>query len=103
MTKTKTTAGTHFNPVEFGKRLQIARKAHGVTQEELADRISVDRNHITRMERGVRVCSIDLLVELAMALEVSTDYLLRGVSSADAAKKRLLTTIEQLTQIAQSL
>lgn len=103
MTKVKNTAMAHFNPIEFGKRLQIARKALGVTQEELADSISVDRNHITRMERGIRVCSIDLLVELAAALEVSTDYLLMGASSAETAKKRLLTTIDQLTQIAQSL
>ena len=103
MTKPKGVSGPHFDPLEFGKRLQITRKALGITQEELADMISVDRNHITRMERGVRVCSIDLLVELAVALKVSTDYLLMGVSSSDAAKKRLLTAIEQLTQIAQSL
>lgn len=103
MIKGKCTSGTHFDPLEFGKRLQRTRKAHGITQEELAERISVDRNHVTRMERGIRVCSIDLLVELATALEVSTDYLLMGASSADAAKKRLLTTIDQLTQIAQSL
>lgn len=103
MIKGKCTSGTHFDPLEFGKRLQRTRKAHGITQEELAERISVDRNHVTRMERGIRVCSIDLLVELATALEVSTDYLLMGASPADAAKKRLLTTIDQLTQIAQSL
>lgn len=103
MTTAKDTGGPHFDPLEFGKRLQNTRKALGITQEELADRISVDRNHITRMERGIRVCSIDLLVELAAALEVSTDYLLVGTSSSDAAKKKLLSAIEQLTQIARSL
>ena len=103
MTKAKGTSGQHFDPLEFGKRLQNTRKALGITQEELADRISVDRNHITRMERGIRVCSVDLLVELAAALEVSTDYLLVGASSSDTARKKLFLAIEQLSQIAQSL
>lgn len=103
MTKVKPAARPHFDPAEFGKRLQSARKSLGVTQDELADRISVDRNHITRMERGIRVCSIDLLVELAAALNVSTDYLLVGTSSSDAAKKKLLSAIDLLAQIALNL
>jgi len=103
MIKGKCTSGSHFDPLEFGKRLQYARKAHGITQEELAERISVDRNHITRMERGIRVCSIDLLVEIATALEVSTDYLLVGAPPTSTVKKELLMVVEQLSKIAQSL
>ncbi len=92
-----------FNPCEFGKRLQKARKDFNITQEELAERLCVDRNHITRMERGIRVCSIDLLVEISVALEVSTDYLLTGETSSMVIKRKLLAVIEQLNQIAQNL
>lgn len=53
-----------FDPYSFGKRLQNLRKACGVTQEELAVRLCVDRGHIARIERGSRACSIDLLVEI---------------------------------------
>jgi transcriptional regulator with XRE-family HTH domain len=92
-----------FGPCGFGKRLQSARKALGITQEELAERLHVDRNHITRMERGIRVCSIDLLVEISVALEVSTDYLLSGVIPNTTTKQSLLIAIEELNKIAQSL
>ncbi len=92
-----------FDPYSFGKRLQCARKALDITQEELAARLRVDRNHITRMERGIRVCSIDLLVEMAAILNVSTDYLLVGTVTISAAKQKLLTAIEELSKIAQSL
>lgn len=92
-----------FDPCGFGKRLQSARKALGITQEELAERLHVDRNHITRMERGIRVCSIDLLVEISVALEVSTDYLLSGVIPNTTTKQSLLIAIEELNKIAQSL
>lgn len=103
MTKDNCISGTHFDPLQFGKRLQATRKALGITQEELADRLSVDRNHITRMERGIRVCSIDLLVEMASALGVSTDYLLLGTTPTERSKAALLTVIEQLSQIIQHL
>ena len=92
-----------FDPRGFGKRLQSARTALGITQEELAERLRVDRNHITRMERGIRVCSIDLLVEISLALEVSTDFLLTGETGSMAIKRKLLTVIEQLNQISQNL
>ena len=58
-----------FDPRGFGKRLQNARKACGITQEEFAERLRVGRNHITRMERGIRVYSIDLLIEISVALK----------------------------------
>lgn len=103
MTKEKYSSGAHFDPLQFGKRLQNVRKTHGITQEELADRLSVDRNHITRMERGIRVCSIDLLVEMASALGVSTDYLLLRITPAERTKEELLVVIERLAQITQSL
>lgn len=92
-----------FDPRGFGKRLQSARKALGITQEELAERLCVDRNHITRMERGIRVCSIDLLVEIAVLLDVSTDYLLSGVIPNTTTKQSLLIAIEELNKIVQDL
>lgn len=103
MTEDKYTSAAHFDPFQFGKRLQNTRKLHGITQEELAEKLCVDRNHITRMERGIRVCSIDLLVEISVALEVSTDYLLTGETGSVAIKRKLLSVIKQLNQISQSL
>lgn len=58
-----------LDPRGFGNRLQNAGKAHSITQEELAEHLRVDRNHITRMEIGIRVYSIDLLIEIPVALK----------------------------------
>ena len=92
-----------FDPYSFGKRLHNLRKACGVTQEELAVRLCVDRGHIARIERGSRACSIDLLVEIAALLDVSTDYLLVGTATDITTKQKLITAIEELNKIAQSL
>lgn len=89
----------HFDPAGFGERLQKARKASGLTQEGLAEKLAVDRNHVSRMERGTRVCSIDLLVEIAVALDVSTDYLLMGRRDTGMVKRDIADAIEKLAEI----
>ena len=70
----------YFNQYSFGRRLKECRELIGMTQEELAQMVGVEKQHISRIERGSRACSIDLLVILASTLHVSTDYLLTGES-----------------------
>jgi transcriptional regulator with XRE-family HTH domain len=68
----------YFNQYGFGRRLKECRELIDMTQEELAQMVGVEKQHISRIERGARACSIDLLVILASTLHVSTDYLLMG-------------------------
>ena len=70
----------YFNQYGFGRRLKECRELIDMTQEELAQMVGVEKQHISRIERGSRACSIDLLVILASTLRVSTDYLLTGES-----------------------
>ena len=95
----------YFNQVEFGKRLQEVRKSRGITQEMLADLLGLaSKQHISRMERGVEACSLDILVELSGLLHVSTDYLLMGTNpDKEITKAQLVAAISQLTDIADKL
>lgn len=94
----------YFNQVEFGKRLQECRKLKELTQEELAELVGVEKQHISRIERGVTACSIDLLPVLSVTLQVSTDYLLMGKSiDKELTRTQLLSVISQLTMITQGL
>ena len=94
----------YFNQVEFGKRLQECRKLKELTQEELAEMVGVEKQHISRIERGVTACSIDLLPVLSVTLQVSTDYLLMGKSiDTEMTRTQLLSVISQLTLITQGL
>ncbi|MCD8117216.1 MAG: helix-turn-helix transcriptional regulator [Oscillospiraceae bacterium] len=78
-------------------RLQSARKMRGITQEELSSRLGLSgKQHISRIERGERSCSIDLLVELSYALHVSTDYLLKG---EDPARERNKSNVKMKLNI----
>jgi transcriptional regulator with XRE-family HTH domain len=94
----------YFNQLEFGKRLQECRKLKELTQEELEELVGVEKQHISRIERGVTACSIDLLPVLSVTLQVSTDYLLMGKSiDKEITRTQLLSVISQLTLITQGL
>jgi len=80
----------------FGKRLQEARKAKKLTQEELSERVHVGRQHISKIERGEITCSLDVLLELSEELEISIDYLLKGSYIVD--KKTMLYELKEITE-----
>ncbi|MBR1555775.1 MAG: helix-turn-helix transcriptional regulator [Oscillospiraceae bacterium] len=61
---------------EFGKRLRKLRKKAGFTQQQLADKIWVSKAAISNYELYERNPSPEILIKLAKAFHVSTDYLL---------------------------
>lgn len=67
--------------VEFGDRLRQLRKDRKLTQQQLADLIGVKNSVISFYEVGERTPSPDVLRKLALALHVSTDFLL-GIERA---------------------
>lgn len=60
----------------FHENLKACRKAKGLTQEELALRLNVVRQTISKWEKGLSVPDADLLVRLADLLEVPVSRLL---------------------------
>lgn len=62
--------------VEFGNKLRQLRKDRKLTQQQLAELIGVKNSVISFYEVGERTPSPDVLRKLALALHVSTDFLL---------------------------
>ncbi|WJQ05538.1 helix-turn-helix transcriptional regulator (plasmid) [Geobacillus stearothermophilus] len=54
----------------FGKRLVELRRAYGITQAQLAEKIGVSVEFISLMERGINSPSFDTLEKLASAIEI---------------------------------
>ena len=73
----------YFNQVEFGQRIKEQRTKMGLTQEELVFRLNIGHEHMNKIERGKRGCSIDIILELSEVFGVSTDYLLTGKKAGD--------------------
>jgi transcriptional regulator with XRE-family HTH domain len=63
-------------PTSLATRLRVLRKAHGLTQAELAEAAGISRNHLHRIEAGTRRnISPTILRSLAQVLHVSVDEL----------------------------
>ena len=84
----------------FGENLKTLRKQKGFSQEELAVRLHVVRQTVSKWEKGLSVPDADALIRLAEVLEVSVSELLGAKienenASADVA--------EQLSRINEQL
>jgi len=77
------TMDREINYVALGERIRQSRKKAKLTQEQLAESISLSVSHVGHIERGSRIPSIDTLVRMSSTLHVSIDYLLLGEFSAE--------------------
>ena len=69
---------------EIGQRIRKNRKALGLSQEELAEKINISTTHMSHIETGNTKLSLPVLIELSQILEVSTDSIIFGDSGRDA-------------------
>ena len=61
---------------EIGQRIRRIRKAHKLSQEELAEKVGISTTHMSHIETGNTKLSLPVFVDIAEALEVKTDSLL---------------------------
>ena len=69
-------------------RITSLRKAKGISQEELADRIGVSRQAVSKWESEQSIPDIDKIIILSEYFEVTTDYILKGVEEPNLASKQ---------------
>ena len=75
--------------IETANRLLQYRKKHNLSQEELAAKIGVSRQAISKWERGNGFPEVSLLLPLCKELEITVNELLSGerVSEEEYLKK----------------
>jgi len=61
---------------KIGQQIRKYRKAHGLSQEQLAEKVGISVTHMSHIETGNTKLSLPVLVDIANALEVQTDELL---------------------------
>ena len=63
----------------FGKNVKIERIKKDLTQEQLAEKMDVSQNYIACIETGKQNTSILKIIEIAKALDVDINILIKGV------------------------
>lgn len=63
--------------MEIGKKIANTRKELGITQVELADKMAVTRQTVSRWESEAALPDVEKISQIATILNVSCDYLLK--------------------------
>ena len=84
----------------FSENLKTIRKAKGYTQEELAIKVNVVRQTVSKWEKGLSVPDSDVLSHIAEVLEVSVSELLGADIKQEDSKNEVA---EQLAKISEQL
>lgn len=66
---------TGDHPMPLGERIKQLRKEHSWSQGELAEQVNTDARQISRYENDRITPSLDMVIRLAEAFNVSLDYL----------------------------
>jgi len=71
-------------------RIQNLRKSKGISQEELADKLGVSRQTVSKWESEQSVPDIDKVIIMSDYFEVTTDYILKGIETQKQVDKEPL-------------
>ncbi|MDD3221003.1 MAG: helix-turn-helix transcriptional regulator [Lachnospiraceae bacterium] len=94
----------YYDIKESGLRIKSLRRAKGLTQEQLADKLNISTSNLSKIEIGYSGMSIDLLIELALFFEVSLDYIILGREiQMKAVRKQVHSLIEQMQELEKQL
>lgn len=69
-------SGVKIDYKAVGKRIKIARINLDMTQEELSEKVQLSPSHMSNIETGTTRMSLQTVVNIANALNVSVDQLL---------------------------
>jgi len=84
---------------DFPKKLKQLRQSKGWSQGQVAMKIGVDMQRISKYERGVLFPTTELALKLADLFEVSLDYMLRNEENMASNRIKNPHLLKQLEAI----
>lgn len=88
---------TEIDYAQLGKKIKTVRCNRGLTQENLAELVGCNTSHISNIENNYTKLSLNVLLAIANALNVSIDYLLSSQlnSSSKILNQEILNKLEK--------
>ena len=81
--------------MNMADRIQYLRKSKGISQEELADKVGVSRQAVSKWESEQSTPDLEKIIIMSDFFGVTTDYILKGIEPvADKEQKN-----KELTEV----
>jgi transcriptional regulator with XRE-family HTH domain len=87
--------------MDYGRAIRIVRTAYGLSQGELADRLSIGPSHLSLLEAGKRKPSLEVLEEVSKELKVPMH--LMTLLASDAADLEDGRNADEVAALARDL
>lgn len=87
---------------KIGKLIANCRKEQQLTQEQLAQKLNISKNAVSKWERGINLPDVSLMLELCQILKISLNELFLGEKILEeefkeVAEKNLFESLENST------
>lgn len=84
--------------MQLGKKIKQLRKLSGMTQEQLAEKLNVSRQALSKWENGTSTPDIESVVKISTLFQISLDELLYKEESK-VKEQKIQITLEDLARI----
>ncbi|MCI8577665.1 MAG: helix-turn-helix transcriptional regulator [Lachnospiraceae bacterium] len=79
--------------MNMADRIQSLRKSKGFSQEELADKVGVSRQAVSKWESEQSTPDIEKIIIMSELFEVTTDYILKGTEPVNMTSRKTVYSL----------
>lgn len=79
--------------MNIADRIQYLRKQKGYSQEELADKVGVSRQAVSKWESEQTTPDLEKVIAMSELFEVTTDYILKGIEPVSTTNRKTVKTL----------
>lgn len=76
-----------------GNRIQSLRKKAGLSQKDLAAKVKVSRQAVSKRESGQSSPDIEKIITMSELFEVTTDFILKGEEPASTVSEKTIQSL----------
>jgi transcriptional regulator with XRE-family HTH domain len=88
---------------DIGANITKARKQRGLSQKELSEKIGITQALLSHYETGKRIIPVEIVVQISISLNTSTDFLLGKDSSTKTdshlPSRRVLQRLQKIENL----
>jgi transcriptional regulator with XRE-family HTH domain len=88
--------------MNMADRIQYLRKVKGISQEELADKVGVSRQAVSKWESEQSSPDLEKVITMSEYFEVTTDYILKGIEPVADENKKSVEITSKILYIAST-
>ena len=88
--------------MNMADRIQYLRKTKGISQEELADKIGVSRQAVSKWESEQSTPDLEKIIIISNLFGVTTDYILKGIEPVENTEQKNKETTSKILYISST-